>query len=331
MTEKIPIDRIKVISPMFSYGNGQLEPRSTELKGLIRNTYRISNPELDVQTLYKQEVNLFGGQLKEDREVTIKASPLRIQMLEQTTGSDIDKLKLRLHHKQEWLENGKWQKNYPYPMYNTGKLFEVNLSINYNSSDFSTILVLRDKKPLQWYTDLFNLSLILGGIGKRSRRGRGCMTTAELLNISKNDLPSYVVNLLNNVCGKEIYTVCDKRVTLKSSAIKVNNRPYIKEIRFGNTLIQATRQDVNEYLKKVDQASHEIEDKYGNYKATGFAKGENRFASSAIVSLAEIKEGIVPVYTLLHAVCKNGKFNRYHNAAEEQYAFVDIIEEGSKK
>lgn len=329
MITKIPlsIHSVKVISPMFSYGKYSLEPRLTELKGLLRNTYRIATSKLDAKTLYQHEVELFGGQLEINKEVVVKASPLCIDMSEQTKNASVSKQKLRLHHEEEWYENEKLQKNYPVKMYDISKIFTLKLSIRYGCRDFSSIPYLKDKEPIQWYEDLFRLSLLIGGIGKRSRRGRGCMTTDDLLKISYEELSKKTAELLNNVCCHTAYSVQEGKVVLASSKGNDNNRPYIKEIRFGQLLQEITKDSVYAYLKKVDQASHDIRDIISRPYVTGFVRPK-RFASSVIVSLAEIKDGIVPIYTFLNAVCKNKTFK---NTEAEQSAFVDNIEEGRKQ
>lgn len=321
------IHNVKVISPMFSYGNRLLEPRPTELKGLLRNTYRITNPNLDIKTLYEREVELFGGQLENNGEIVVKASPLCIEMSEQTKGSNISKQKLRLHHEETRFENGREQKNYPLDMYDIGKIFTLRLSIHFGYNNFSSIPFLKDKDPIQWYEDLLSLSLLISGIGKRSRRGRGCMTTDDLPQISYEELSKKTAELLNNICGSPVYSEHEGKVILANSKGNDNNRPYIKEIRFGQPLQKITKDSVNAYLKKVDQASHNIKNTFTDPYATGFVRPK-RFASSVVVSLAEIEDEIVPVYTLLHAVCKDKTFK---NAEVEQNAFIDNIEEGTKK
>lgn len=329
MIKKTPLNihSIKVISPMFSYGNRFLEPRPTELKGLLRNTYRVANPKLDMKVLYQREVELFGGQLENNREITVKSSPLRIKMSDQTRNSNVSKQKLRLHHEEKWVENGREQKNYPLDMYDIGKIFTLKLSIHFGYNNFSSIPFLKDKDSIQWYEDLFRLSLLIGGIGKRSRRGRGCMTTDDLLKISYEELSKKTAELLNNICGSPVYSAHEGKVVLASSKGNDNNRPYIKEIRFGQLLQEITKDSVKAYLKKVDQASHDIRDIISKPYVTGFV-GPKRFASSVVVSLAEIKDGIVPVYTLLNAVCKGFIFK---DTEKEQNDFIHSIEEGTKK
>lgn len=323
----LSIHSVKVISPMFSYGKYSLEPRPTELKGLLRNTYRIANPKLDAKTLYQREVELFGGQLEINKEIAVKASPLRIEISEQTKNSNVSKQKLRLHREEKWFENRREQKNYPFNIYDIGKIFTLKLSIHFGCHDFSSIPFLKDKESIQWYEDLFHLSLLIGGIGKRSRRGRGCMTTDDLPKILNDDMPKNVAELLNNICGSTVYRAHAEKVILVSSEGNDNSRPYIKEIRFGQPLQEITKDSVNAYLKKVDQASHDIRDIISKPYVTGFVRPK-RFASSVVVSLAEIEDGIVPVYTLLNAVSKGIVFK---DAEREQNAFIDNIEEGTEQ
>ncbi|MEG6571736.1 RAMP superfamily CRISPR-associated protein [[Clostridium] cellulosi] len=331
MMTEIPIKTLKVISPMFSHGNNdKLEPRPTELKGLLRNTYRIANPYFDSKTLYQHEVERFGGQLKENGEELAKPSPLRIQIL------DLDS------NKESWYEEKflLFHKKSPKRLcYKFGKVFNVKFETTYSYLK-------------QWYEDLINLALLIGGIGKRTRRGRGCMTTDELSKISYEDLPEYTVKLLNNVCEKKAYVVNGERdIILQNPSDNDkpdNDRPYIKKIHFGSPLLKKTKDCVKEYLKKVDFASHNTKLDFRNSYVLGDVDNGFHFASSVIVSLAEVNEGIVPVYTFLNFVPskkfenkpKNQK-NGYNPTKKQdnektkwdniQDAFVDKIEKGDEK
>lgn len=295
---EIPINKLKVISPMFSYGDRYLEPRPTELKGLIRNTYRIANPQLDLKTLYCNEAKLFGGQLNENGAIVIKASPLRIQILQP---QNINAREFLLLHRKA--------ANIPCYPYGT---------------ELKSVFTLPESTSTQHYIDIINLSLLLGGIGKRSRRGRGCMTTDELERIEAKDLTNFLMELLNKVGGNENYTLTNGMISLINITQPSSVRPYIKEIHFGEHL--SYRGDkVNDYLTNVDNASHEIKKAYEYPYATGSINP--RFASSVIVSLAGIKDYIVPVYTVLNAVCENKTFK---NAEKEQQDFIRKIEGGRK-
>lgn len=340
--EKLPICKIEVVSPMFSYGNKQLEPRPTELKGLIRNTYRIANPYLGLSELYKNEMGLFGGQIKEKDDILIKSSPLRIQILEGKSKLKTNRQKLRLHHDEEYWKDGRKLENKLCDMYELGTVFDVNLLLNLNV-DFSSISFIEHALPIQWYENLIYLALLIGGIGKRSRRGRGSMTVEHLKNIEEPILARTIVDLLNKVSGHQNY------ILLSSGNIKLTdekqadaNRPYIKEICFGKILKNPTAENVNSYLESVDIASHYIKGKDGSRNifrwpyATGFISP--RFASSVIVSLAQIKDGIIPIYTLLHAVdiqckIKNSPQKKiyFKNVLHEQCDFIKMIEKEREK
>lgn len=321
MKEKILIknDEVRVISPMYSYGaDKHLEPRPTELKGLLRNTYRIANPYLDVNSLYKYEVAFFGGQLKVNGESIAKASPMQIYMTEKEKSSDINKIQLLFHRKKS-----------PDPeAYDYGKIFRLKLLINDKPDELISISFLENRDVKQWYTDLFNLSLLIGGIGKRTRRGRGCMTTDELSKISSKDLLQKVTELLNSVCGYDVYNFSKDTVKLAHTEKDTDKqRPYIREIFCGELLLK-NKKSVEQYLRKIDWASHYMADKYGNNRATGYCMN-GRFASSVIVSLAETKEGIVPVYTILNARYKFENKDE-QDIKNEQYEFINIVENEEK-
>ncbi|GGE35355.1 hypothetical protein GCM10011391_12600 [Pullulanibacillus camelliae] len=327
----------KVISPMFSYGNGKgikkLEPRPTELKGLLRYVYRIASVESDTEKLYKWETALFGGQTSGATEkAKIKASPLRLQFQENKSRRCKGKQSLRRHVDKNTNGNGCM------PCYLPGMMFDITLSMLPRTEYKPITSGMPEKKNLMsWYQDLFLLSMVIGGIGRRTRRARGCMTTQMLKEISRKELSEWITQRLNIICGCEAYQTQEDIVDASLSPNQITNRPVIEQIRIGRPI-----SNVDDYLMKIDNAAHKTRaikrDKY----ATGFTKQKqkqkqngkpkhrskclpNRLASPAIVSLVEIKEGLFPVYTLVKAIYNGEPLDLER---QERMQFLQDIEVG---
>lgn len=272
-----------VISPMFSYGNNKrLEPRATEMKGLLRNTYRIANPALSLKELYQYDMMLFGGQMKESGlgEIKIKASPIRLQMEEKGKGK------------------GENQKGYE-----VGDKFNFKFSVNKRQADFSAIEYLKDRDEKQWYADLINLSLVLGGIGKEARWGRGCMTNDDIKNITIEKLPEWVAERLNAISSdSKAYGVLNGEVKLLPGVMKpgANGRPVIAEVSFNKILLK----DQNYHWKSVRDIKENAKSILERKKQELCGDKENEVTLSVIVSLVEVKKHIVPVNTLLYMATK---------------------------
>lgn len=107
------------------------------------------------------------------------------------------------------------------------------------------------------------------------------------------------------------------------------NRPVVQKIWIGGKISA-----VENWLKAVDYASHDV--KYSRYKqkkpfATGMASP--RFASSVLVSLVKLNDGIYPIYTYVKPV--RGTYNKEkrmmeYNSLDEDFSerndFVKRIE-----
>lgn len=168
--------RGRLLTPMFSCGayngieNRPAEIRVTELKGIMRYLYRIACPS-GLNVLLRDESDLFGGSANQE-ENQGHASP--IQLIEKNVPSGkyvCCKEKLLLHKNNEGIRCL------------TGGTLEFELRRNKRIS-------VQDEKPreiadLDWYRDLADLALVLCGMGKRSRKGRGRVMPEEFRMISE--------------------------------------------------------------------------------------------------------------------------------------------------
>lgn len=288
--EEILSEELKVISYMFSNGAGILEARPSELKGLMRYIYRIASVEEDTVELYYRESELFGGKIKKEK---LKASPLKVFMTEDRSQKNFDIEKRLVVHKNKTEQK----------CFKAGKIFDLKLFYHDNCTDNNFD-----------YKSLCYLSLIIGGIGKRVRRGRGCMTVKDIKCMSKEDQIKFVtqqLNLLNNY-GKsscaEIYEIYDHEIRNNQYCSYDDNkkykRPIIEKIIFGKKNIDK----IDEYLKKVDTACHEIkkDSKYNKF-ATGYTRN-GKLSSSVIVSITKTSDGLYPIYTFVTPVIEEGKY-----------------------
>ncbi|ADY55581.1 CRISPR-associated protein TM1795 family protein [Syntrophobotulus glycolicus DSM 8271] len=294
-----------VISPMFSYGNQKVELRPSELKGLMRYIYRIANHQSRTELLYEAEGKRFGDAEK-------YASPVRMQM------KMLDEKQVRqslMLHKEAPDRNPRMLN------FSAGTTFEIIIR-TLSGTDIEGI-------THECYKDHVILSLVLGGLGKRTRRGRGCVTIAEL-NKNNQQLLFWVTEQLNTINEKNSsggtppYKNEKGEIVVAADLTKLQ-RPIIEKIKLGKEI-----KDIHVFLQSVDQASHNIK-RYPpqcvqNRKyATGFAFG-GRFASSVIVSVTQTSDGIFPIYTYVKAIYNGVALD---SAYEERNEFIDLVEEGA--
>lgn len=291
--ETILKTELNVISPMFSYGNQELEARPFELKGLMRYIYRISNLEEDTAKLYNKESALFGGTIKDNNIETLVASPLRLELFKNKG----------VNHSESEIVIRSYKKGYQpkkTKCFRGDGIFNLTLRLRKNDEESYN------------YVDLLKLALILGGIGKRARRARGCMTYDELSGMTREDQIKFVLDQLNlmnkGICEEAAFVRTSDNIIKKLNFKNIFERPVIEKIEFGKNICS---NKVDEFLKNVDLASHNIKKYYKvdcNLFATGYASKENgRLSSAIIVSLSKTNQGIMPVYTYVTAIADQGK------------------------
>lgn len=289
-----------VISPMFSYGGKYLELRPTELKALMRYMYRAAKLEPNTTKLFEKESDMFGDAEKQ-------ASPVRLQM--QLKGS------AKQNYYRDYLL--KHRNAAKLACYKPGKRFNITIRTHNNVN-------------INWYETWVKLSLILGGMGKRSRRGRGCVAVDNMPS-TKQNLMEWVKTQLNHINGEDDpYQLNNNEIINHSVLLKNLKRPVIEKIRLGKEIT-----DIDKFLTAVDQASHHIK---RNFKpkenfATGFAKGKERFASSLIISVIKVEDKgkaiLLPIYTFVKPIHENYNFEQ-DKANDERNTFISKIEGGYK-
>lgn len=252
--------RCKVITPLFMAGNDKNNPelRPSEFKGMMRFWWRAIRADNNIENLRKQEAEIFGGtgEMEEKSKVTINIFPQQISFSSYRP----------LLHSQ--------QKTFSFPCISENSTFEIFLR--------------GEEKFLNIFKDVFFLSTILGGFGKRSRRGFGSVEVIEpkelnLGDSSKEDALKKILGVLNQIINK--YIIQDSKVVNNKSSGA--NYPWIKEIEIGK------KEDTwKELLKKIGDASH-------NHRNPSLGNPTPRMASPIYVSVVRLRDGYYPIVTTL--------------------------------
>lgn len=312
-----------LVTPMFSYGAYQIkhsEMRITELKGIMRYTYRIISPCRSVQQLKEVEDELFGGAAESNESSSKHASPLRMLIRDDSLIRGNSRL---LMHKKE--------RNPQMECFVSGS-FRILLRLNPHTSR-----VMQKRFPmvdLNWYEDLIELSLTLCGLGKRSRKGRGSVAVMDRCFDDKQKILEWILSKLNqfaSICpdtntigandNKKYYIAEDDKIYSIFNA-QGYNRPVIQAIYLGKRIEET---QVREYLRAVDKTCHDEKGRSsseGDKFVTGGSYGK-RFASSLLLSFIKTVEGIYPLYTFITPVCRDIKIERDKRVREQ---FIQKVE-----
>ncbi len=248
----------KVITPMFMFGGdgGSVELRPSEFKGMMRFWWRAVKAEDDIKKLREEEAKLFGG-----------------------TGEGEGRSRVRIRVTPNIPDNSWIGKYQPLPHSET-KRFQF--SCIREGLEFSVVISARRK--IEFYKNIFIPSCILGGFGKRSRRGFGAI---EILELNQKINLHYIRNLLASIDGEK-FSIENSKLVNKSPG--KGNYPWIREIEIG----RKGYHNMKDILKKIGNASHKFRDpSLGNAKP--------RMASPIYVSV--IKDGDVykPIVVTLNS------------------------------
>ena len=256
-----------IVTPMFLAGADGRTPeiRPPSIKGAMRFWWRAMNGYLSIKELKKKETDIFGGSGE---------------------GEGKSKFNIRI-----FSNSLKTQKYSPVPHSNTKK-FTFNGIIP--GQKISMILSSKYDK-VDEYTNILKVSIILGGLGKRARRGFG---SVRILNVGgKPSNSEYkleeILKLINIITDNKYQIKEDKIVLINSLTARY---PFLKEIQIGRGY------DSWEYLlKNIGGASHNH-----NIDSLGFAHGK-RLSSPIYVSvLKNSSKKYLPIISSLNTVFKDG-------------------------
>ncbi|SHN73535.1 type III-B CRISPR module RAMP protein Cmr1 [Desulfitobacterium chlororespirans] len=263
--------KCRLITPMFLYGrSNEPELRASSLKGAMRFWWRAINRNLSLDELRKKEASLFGSS-----NIDIGRSPVNLRLISKSIVTRRENL---LPHKDKGISSA----------FVPGSEIDIILSDFLPSSEHT------------YYEHLLETTLLLGGIGKRVRRGFGSILILEKNNeeyVTPKNIEgiSALIALVNEEC--EV-----KREENKLSFFGTfpSEYPYIETVEIGKSY-----SDYNNLLKKIGQVSHQV-CLDGGSEYTGFAHFDKRLASPVYVSVIKLGENYHPLVTTLHVAFQEG-------------------------
>ena len=275
----------ETITPMFLSGADGTTPelRAPSIKGALRFWWRAMENENSIKILREKETKIFGGSYKDDnnKEVTLRS---KIIILPPQISKSIPiQISGTPHHKKygctvsgcdsEFCGKGKQQ---------TAMLYTFELTIKFDDS-----AITRDE-----LIKLVKTTFILGGLGKRERRGFGSVM---------------ITHIDNNPCFQTKTEIDAFLKTLSAT----NSRlafAWFKETKIGKSF------ETNEQMSAYEQALIAIGKASHTHKndSLGYADKRGRFASPIYVSVvkAEKEAGYYILLTTLNTAAPN-KMNTY--------------------
>jgi CRISPR-associated protein Cmr1 len=247
-----------VVTPMFMAGADGRTPelRPSEFKGIMRFWWRAIREDDDIEKLKEEEAKIFGGTEKEGKsKVAIRITSLQV---------DFSSYKPLPHSK---------DKIFTLPCIKANSTFEI--------------LLVGEEKFINIFENVFLLSTILGGFGKRSRRGFGSVEIIEpkelnFENFQKEELLGKILVTLNQIDNH--YEIRSSKIVNRKSG---GNYPWIREIEIGKK-----HDNWENLLEEIGNATH-------NHKNPSLGSLSPRMASPIYVSVVKLRDGYYPIVTTL--------------------------------
>jgi CRISPR-associated protein Cmr1 len=256
--QKVTFD-CEIITPMFMAGAKTSTPeiRPPSIKGMMRFWWRAVKGIENAEDLFNQEKDIFGS--------TEKKSPFLIRVVTSTQLSQ-DKFS-PLPHKDGFRIPG----------------YKLNQEIS---------IILTGKDNITTYANILDVALLLGGFGKRSRRGFGSLVckNREWNIVNRTQLINFILRKLNSITKD--FEIQDGKI--KRTSTPSANYPFIREVSSGNE-----SNDVMKLLKKIGQATSIYNDPSLGY-AGRYQNANVRMSSPVYVSVTKVRDRFVPVITTLH-------------------------------
>ena len=265
---------LKTLTPLCSHGANQQKPefRITELKSLLRFWWRAINTFEDLKTMKKKEGELFGS--------TTFKSPLQIRL--DVHGENT----MNTAGKESWLNR------------TSGICSENNISLNF------TYYGDKSKQDLMnYYINLLKVALILGGLGKRSRRGGGAL---KLVEIDKKKCDQKNIFSLLNEAFLELkihadYDFQDNRIkrTNSSKLIDEKSYPFLQKVIIGSkgSNLRDFKHKIRNAMKKTSNLSYH--------------KNGQRMACPVYLSAYEKSNLLIPIVSILNNTNESAMYDIY--------------------
>ncbi len=271
----------KVVTPLFLGGaNGDVpELRAPSIKGGMRYWWRAMHANLPMAEMRKREARIFGGASPGQRSKVLIRIP--------DAGEGHSRVSAPLVPHKDFMRKDAIE---------PGEQFTVQLSL------MPSLPLYEHSKlePIEQLERHFILTCLLGGFGKRVRRGMG---SVGAVSIRRGDEPTAdyqmpdslkaIHELLSGLAPK-YFELGDKAVF--SRFVKADKYPYIREIHLGRG---ENREDL---LLRISNATHQFKEKNDRkvYEASMGHAFKGRFASPVYISTVESNGELYPVITKLY-------------------------------
>ena len=281
----------EVMTPMFLNGADGSTPelRAPSIKGALRFWWRAMNGHLPledrkdangeiVEGLRTMEGKIFGS--------TSQRSKIIIQEISWVDAPNIIK-EAKVPHKQ-----------FKNDAINKGFAFTVRCMLT-KSEHFS-------ESQLE---SLFFLTLTLGGLGNRVRRGFGSVKIEGFEDVSIDLIFKHLQNI-----NPQFKQITEGGMThIKSDFKLAPPYPFITMVELGRTQ--------SSLVEKIADTTHDLLKKEGRtYEASlGFAGSRERFSSPIYVSVAPVKNGHAPIITTLNTVPPQSRTREVSSPLQKEF------------
>lgn len=273
--------KCEVVTPMFLGGANPDKPelRVPPIKAALRFWWRALNVKNSIAILREEEARRFG-----DAGDQFGKSNLTMNLLDDKT--EIDQYR-------------------PLPHHQTGGKGRPHACIK-SASRFQLAITGTEQQHA-----LFKLFCILGGIGKRCRRGFGSIRITDIDGTPYDFTYTVgnIFNLIDSLCPHNFQMTADgiERTTTHTGV----NYAYLKAVRIGHA--DTSYKDI---LKTIGQVSSDFNSHY-----TGYVYGRERFASPVYVTVNRTSNDYRPVISVLHTAFKT---SRDHDT-DQSVSFIRAI------
>lgn len=258
-----------IITPMFLYGadTRKAELRAPSFKGEMRFWWRAVQRSNDLEKLKNTEARLFGTS-----DQTIGRSPFRLQVI-------ADNISTQVHPMLPHRTRG------------------PKLNIQCLLGNFRILITSRSGDTYSKMGKLLELSAILGGVGKRSRRGFGCY--ALHMKTEEPDFRKHITRLLNDLDERNNNYQIDQiggspGICPKNPVITNFHYPDIKEI-----IVKKTTKDFHTLI--TDVIGPKTSNYCQQYHAGDIGSGDPRLASPVYISYYHYDQSRYIIITLLNS------------------------------
>jgi CRISPR-associated protein Cmr1 len=264
----------ETITPLFMFGADGTTPelRAPSIKGLLRFWWRSLHGHLNIDMLKATESAIFGSTQEKS------GFSIRIAMRQPIQ---------TLHH-----------------ILLPHRINSFKAEAIRPRQQFTVIFTCKDAKIGWLIQHLFPLSCVLGGFGKRSRRGFGS------IRILGEHYPTRLVEIqayLEAIVPKK-YILIENEIAHLATFRPLF--PCIEKIEIGRADFQL--------LRTIGDTSHQVKQAVGDYEySQALGSAQPRRASPVVVSAIETYRGLQSLVVTLYSVQQNLSINRIQNQFKE--------------